>query len=66
MVLVFLDHLPHVVNGKIDRNELPARVTAASRRSTPPRTEVERTLAGIWREALAMPEVVAHDNIFTR
>ncbi|WP_026189943.1 hypothetical protein [Salinispora mooreana] len=64
--LVFLDHLPHAVNGKIDRNELPARVTAASRSSTSPRTEVERTLADIWREALAMPEVVAHDNFFTR
>ncbi|WP_176960141.1 non-ribosomal peptide synthetase [Lentzea jiangxiensis] len=62
---VFLDQLPHTPDGKIDHNALPAPATPASWSSTPPRTEVERTLADVWREVLEVPEVGVHDDFST-
>jgi len=65
---VALERLPTTPNGKIDRKALPApatdRAAQTHRALTPPRTSVEQTLAGIWRDVLRLDEVGVHDNFF--
>jgi amino acid adenylation domain-containing protein len=64
---VTLPALPLLPNGKTDRKALPAPGTperAASHRMVPPRTPVEETLAGFWREALGAEQVGIDDNFF--
>jgi amino acid adenylation domain-containing protein len=66
-VLVFLDALPVNANGKVDGARLPApertrpELAAAY---TAPRSELERTIAGVWREALQVESVGLEDNFF--
>ncbi len=64
---VFLDRLPLTLNGKVDRQALPApepsppeddKVFAA------PRNQVETTLARIWSNVLGVERVGVHDNFF--
>ena len=62
---VTLERLPRTANGKLDRVALPdptARRTDADH--TPPRTEIERRLAEIWRELLRVDRVGVHDSFF--
>ena len=62
---VVLDGLPLSANGKVDRRALPAperpRPAGAA---LPPRTDLERLVAGIWQELLGRAEVGAEDNFF--
>jgi amino acid adenylation domain-containing protein len=63
---VFLGELPRNRSGKLDRAALPspaaARPAAASRR--PPRTELERHVAEVWREVLGLEEVGTEESFF--
>ena len=64
---VLLEEFPLTPNGKIDRKALPAAEWTASERGeafTPPRTETEETLAGIWAEVLGIEKVGVHDSFF--
>ncbi|MES1241756.1 MAG: amino acid adenylation domain-containing protein [Acidobacteriota bacterium] len=62
---VFLDEMPLSPNGKVDRKELPEPdVVSTVHEWVPPRTELERFLAGLWSEALGRAEVGAHDSFF--
>jgi acyl carrier protein len=62
---VSLDQLPLTPNGKLDRKALPAPdQSATSAGYVPPRTDAERTIAGIWSEVLGVEQVGAHDNFF--
>ena len=66
-VFVPLAALPLLPNGKLDRSALPAPQRARADRATdfvPPRTDLERRLAAIWREVLDLPEVGAEDDFF--
>ncbi|HSM51477.1 MAG TPA: FkbM family methyltransferase, partial [Thermoanaerobaculia bacterium] len=58
--------LPLTPNGKVDRAALPA--VEENRRGiggyVAPRTEIERTLAEIWRELLKVDRVGIRDNFF--
>jgi len=67
LTFVFLDHLPLLPNGKIDRNALP-RPAESHRESMSvyeaPRTQAERILAEIWAGLLAVERVGVHDNFF--
>ncbi|MEP7273520.1 MAG: amino acid adenylation domain-containing protein, partial [Acidobacteriota bacterium] len=66
-IFVFLDSLPVVANGKVDRKALPApNLNGGSRHrtTTPPRTPVEKTIAGIWAETLNLEHVGVEDNLF--
>jgi amino acid adenylation domain-containing protein len=69
-VFVLLDALPLTVNGKVDRQALPAPEAAgepAPRRSTPPATPLERFLAGQFRAVLGLPEeraIGSEDDFF--
>lgn len=60
-----LDSLPLTPNGKINRQLLPAPNRSRPELETPmvaPRSEVEKQLAQIWTEILALDEVGICDN----
>jgi amino acid adenylation domain-containing protein len=64
---VFLDDLPLMSTGKINRRALPVPLDAGFKRLMPvvtPRTRVEKRLAEIWAEVLSVPELSVHDNFF--
>jgi amino acid adenylation domain-containing protein len=66
MAIVRLNELPLTPNGKIDVRRLDAfkiESTPASL-SEMPQTEMEITLAGIWKEVLELETVSVHDNFF--
>ncbi|HTN70766.1 MAG TPA: non-ribosomal peptide synthetase [Methylomirabilota bacterium] len=62
---VFMDTLPLLPNGKIDRRALPAPNHARPALNVPyvaPRTPTESDLARIWAEVLGLEQVGVHDN----
>jgi amino acid adenylation domain-containing protein len=61
-----LDALPLNPNGKIDRAALQKSDGGLQRGAdyVPPRTEMEKTIARIWREVLEVEKVGIHDNFF--
>lgn len=61
--VVLLDEFPLSVNGKLDRNALPAPALHVADRVAP-RTDTEKALAAIWREVLGIEDIGAHDNFF--
>ncbi|HSU83145.1 MAG TPA: phosphopantetheine-binding protein, partial [Thermoanaerobaculia bacterium] len=61
---VRLDRLPLSAHGKVDRASLPPPDAALERDYLPPRTPLERTLAGIWAELLRLEQVGVQDNFF--
>src|ERR1700730_6566047 len=61
---VVLDALPLTPSGKLDRNALPAPDQQPVTEYTPPRTETEKVLAGLWAETFGLERVGIHDNFF--
>ncbi|HEU0051568.1 MAG TPA: amino acid adenylation domain-containing protein, partial [Longimicrobium sp.] len=62
---VFLDALPLMPNGKLDRGALPAPEYAVDAdRYVAPRTPVEEVLAGIWAEVLKVDRVGVEESFF--
>ncbi|HEX6290386.1 MAG TPA: amino acid adenylation domain-containing protein [Herpetosiphonaceae bacterium] len=64
-VFVFLDALPLSPNGKVDRKALPAPDSARPELEATfaaPHTQVEETLAAIWKQVLGLEQVGIHDN----
>jgi len=60
-----LESLPLTTNGKLDRRALPAPAEdRAAHEPTPPRTELERELAEVWRELLGVELVGVDDDFF--
>lgn len=62
------DALPQTANGKLDRKALekrgiPQRGTSETAR-IPPRTPMEKTLSGIWREVLDVGEIGVDENLY--
>jgi amino acid adenylation domain-containing protein len=63
---VFLERLPLMHNGKLDRGALPAPEAAqAGSEYVAPRTPVEEVVAGIWSEVLRASRVGVNDNFFS-
>lgn len=66
--VVVLKTMPLTVNGKVDRQALPAPEASDNQEMyeslIAPRTPVEEVLAGIWSEALAVKRVGIKDNFF--
>ncbi|MGH3380059.1 MAG: amino acid adenylation domain-containing protein [Actinoallomurus sp.] len=63
-VYVTLPALPLTPNGKTDRDALPAPTTTRGTTHTPPRTDTEQLIAGIWREVLGTTDPGVHDDFF--
>jgi amino acid adenylation domain-containing protein len=66
-VFVVLDALPLSPNGKVARRALPPPNGVRPEQDVffvPPRTPVEKALAGIWRELLGIDSVGMDDNFF--
>jgi hypothetical protein len=64
---VGLEAMPRLPNGKIDRRALPPPEGPRSdpdRPLSPPRTAVERIMAGIWAETLELDEVGIDEDFF--
>ncbi len=64
---VIIDALPMTPNGKIDRGRLPEPGSLRPTLDHPytaPRTPMERDLAAIWAEVLALDRVGVEDNFF--
>jgi len=64
---VALDALPLSANGKVNRRALPApEATRQGSRAEylAPQSEMERTLAALWQQALKIDEVGVNDNFF--
>jgi len=65
--IVPLKVFPLTPNGKLDRKALPAPDGAGCEADGPyvaPRSELERLIAGVWREALGVERVGVQDNFF--
>ena len=64
---VFLDHLPLLSNGKVNRAALPAPDTARPELETTfvaPRNETEEQLVAIWSQVLGIDTIGIRDNFF--
>ncbi len=64
---VKLSSMPLTLNGKVDRNALPAldgSRPALAAAYAAPRSSAEKTLAEIWSELLGVEQVGIHDNFF--
>lgn len=62
-VLVFLDKLPLMPNGKLDRQQLP-NIQRQTREIIAPHNEVETQLLDIWQDLLPDQEISIHDDFF--
>jgi hypothetical protein len=63
--IVYLESLPLLPSGKLDRRALPtAAAPKAKAEVLPPRSETERTIARIWRDILDISEVGLQTNFF--
>lgn len=65
---VFLDALPLLPNGKVDRLALPVPPAAGPSGGAPfvaPRTPLESEIAAIWMEVLGIERVGADDDFFS-
>jgi amino acid adenylation domain-containing protein len=64
---VTLEALPLTPNGKVDRQALPAPGDgrpALESTYARPQTQLERTIAAVWREALGVGKIGTQDNFF--
>jgi amino acid adenylation domain-containing protein len=63
---VFLEKMPLTPNGKIDRKRLPAPELQEIEEYTAPGSPLEKILAKIWAEVLAVPQekISIHANFF--
>jgi fengycin family lipopeptide synthetase A len=62
--LIPLENMPLTLNGKLDRNALPAPNNVLSRPYTAPVNDMQKTLAYIWEDVLSMSRVGIHDSFF--
>jgi amino acid adenylation domain-containing protein len=65
---IFLEEMPLTPNGKIDRKRLPEpdAVRTSEAEYQPPTNEVEKKMAAIWQEVLAVEQVGINDNFINQ
>jgi hypothetical protein len=62
-----MEEMPKTSGGKVDKRALPSpdgQSNEAQASYVEPRTEMERSIAAIWRELLNVEKVGLHDNFF--
>jgi acyl-CoA synthetase (AMP-forming)/AMP-acid ligase II/NADP-dependent 3-hydroxy acid dehydrogenase YdfG len=59
-----VDALPRLADGTIDRRALTSGHRGSEAARVLPRTEIERTVAAVWQEALKQDGIGIHDNFF--
>ncbi|MGW0890423.1 amino acid adenylation domain-containing protein [Saccharopolyspora sp. NPDC002578] len=62
--IVFVDALPLMPNGKLDRSALPEPDLAGAVGSAVPRDPTEEVLCALFAEVLELPRVGVHDGFF--
>src|SRR5471032_3154675 len=62
--LVWMEHLPLMQNGKVDRAALPEPGVEAARQRMAPRSELEAALLAIWQSVLGRDGLSMTDNFF--
>ncbi|MFY2558180.1 non-ribosomal peptide synthetase [Corallococcus terminator] len=65
--LVLVDSLPRLPNGKVDRKALPAPESLRATEQEPVTarwTELQRTIAGLWKETISVETLSLDDNFF--
>lgn len=66
-IFIFLDTLPLLPNGKVDRRALPVPEALRPTLTTTyevPQSEMEQQIAKLWQEVLHLDKVGIHDNFF--
>jgi natural product biosynthesis luciferase-like monooxygenase protein len=65
---VYIDAMPRTANAKLDRKALqslkPAPVRSAPEEAAAPETELEQTIAGLWKAVLKIEAVGTNENFF--
>ncbi|WP_416233567.1 amino acid adenylation domain-containing protein [Cronbergia sp. UHCC 0137] len=61
---VALESLPLTVNGKVDRQKLPAPEITSFPDGTKPRNDIEAKLVEVWSSVLKLSQVGIYDNFF--
>ena len=65
--IIIVGSFPLTANGKLDRQNLPLPEIQSSGNATgyvAPTSEIERKIAAVWQEVLALEKVGLHDNFF--
>jgi len=62
-VFLLVDIWPQQPDGAVDRDALPDPFGTADD-FIAPRTEIERTIADVWRDVLGIERIGVHDNFF--
>jgi acyl carrier protein len=66
--VIVIDSFPLTPNGKVDRRALESRLlpvqVESDNQTVAPRTEIERTVAGLWADVLGHVVLSVHDNFF--
>lgn len=65
--IIVMDSMPRTPNGKLDRKALPApdeRVVSVEAEFTAPESELEKTIAQVWRDLLGIARVGMLENFF--
>ncbi len=63
-----VDHIPLTSNGKIDRRALAStgKILKSGVEYITPQSDIEKTIAQVWREILGVENVGIHDHFFDR
>ncbi|MCY9011318.1 amino acid adenylation domain-containing protein, partial [Bacillus inaquosorum] len=62
--LIPIEKLPLTLNGKLDKNALPAPNDVFTRPYTAPVNDIQKTIAEIWEDVLSIARVGIHDSFF--
>ena len=62
-IIVVVDELPRTPSGKVDRRALPAPLVEA-REMRKPANELERVVAGVWRDVLGHDQISVDESFF--
>ena len=63
-ILVYLDKIPLMVSGKVDKKALPEPFFKSDQAYQAPQDQLEKELCKIWQEILGLTQIGVNDNFF--